>query len=119
MVNYTINNKDLAVFFKSGTVSALDRDSIAKSRDVGATGVFEADLNGRKLTFRVEGDSFVDNETGSTWNILGQATEGPLTGEELKPVQHTNIFWFAIAAFRPDTIIFQGTLQTASMDVGS
>ncbi len=110
VVNYNVNNKDLAVFFKSGTVSALDRGSIAKSRDVGATGVFESVLNGQKLTFAVAGGNFVDNETGSTWNILGQAIDGPLSGEQLNPVQHTNIFWFAIAAFRPDTIIFQGTL---------
>ena len=109
VVNYNVNNKDLAVFFKSGTVSALDRGSIAKSRDVGATGVFESSLNGQKLTFAVAGDNFVDNETGSIWNILGQAIDGPLSGEQLIPVQHTNIFWFAIAAFRPDTIIFQGT----------
>ncbi len=110
VVNYNVNNKDLAVFFKSGTVSALDRGSIAKSRDVGATGVFESVLNGQKLTFAVAGGNFVDNETGSTWNILGQAIDGPLSGEQLIPVQHTNIFWFAIAAFRPDTIIFQGTI---------
>ena len=110
VVNYTVNDQDIAVFFKSGTVSALDRDSIEDSRDVGATGVFESDLNGQKLTFVANGDTFVDNETGTTWNILGQAVDGPLSGEQLKPVVHTNIFWFAIAAFRPDTIIFQGTI---------
>ena len=107
-VNYTVNGKDLAVFFQSGTVSALDRRSIEGSRDVGATGVFDPNLDGRKLTFRADSDNIVDNETGSLWNILGKATEGPLTGKELAPVIHDNNFWFAVAAFKPDTKIYQG-----------
>ena len=107
-VNYTVNGRDLAVFFESGTVSALDRRSIEESRDVGASGVFDANLDGRKLTFRPDGENIVDNETGSVWNILGKATQGPLTGEELTPVVHDNNFWFAVAAFKPDTKIYQG-----------
>ena len=107
-VNYTVNGKDLVVFFKSGTVSALDRSSIEGSRDVGASGVFDPNLDGRKLTFRADGDDIVDNETGTLWSILGKATEGPLTGKQLAPVVHDNNFWFAVAAFKPDTNIYQG-----------
>jgi len=107
-VNYTVNNKELVVFFKSGTLSALDKGSIKNSRDVGATGVFERAVDGQNLTFRLEGENFVDDQTGSIWNIFGQAVEGPLSGQKLNPVVHTNIFWFAIAAFRPDAMIYQG-----------
>jgi hypothetical protein len=107
-VNYTVGTQDVAVFFKSGTLSALDQSSIAGSKDVGATGVFDPHVDGKKLTFRAEGDRFVDEETGSVWNILGQAVDGPLNGQVLVPIVHTNVFWFAIAAFRPDSIIFQG-----------
>ena len=109
-VNYTVNGTGLVVFFEPGTVSALDRSSIEGSRDVGASGVFDANLDGRKLTFRADGDSIVDNETGSVWSILGKATEGPLTGKELAPILHDNNFWFAVAAFRPDTNIYQGAV---------
>ena len=108
VVNYTINGKDLVVFFKSGTVSALDKSSIRGSRDVGATGLFDGQVDGRKLTFRSDGDRFLDNETGSVWNILGQAVEGPLKGTVLAPVVHANHFWFAWGAFKPDTLIYQG-----------
>ena len=94
-VNYTFNGQDLVVLFKKGTASALDGSNIADSRDVGATGVFDPNLNGRKLTFRAMGDGFVDNETGSIWNILGQAGEGPLAGSNLTPIVHANHFWFA------------------------
>jgi hypothetical protein len=107
-VDYTVGTQDVAVFFKSGTVSALDGSSIASSKDVGATGVFDPNVDGKRLTFRADGDWFVDEETGSTWNILGQAVDGPLKGQQLKPIVHTNVFWFAIAAFRPDAMIYQG-----------
>jgi len=50
----------------------------------------------------------VDNETGSVWSIQGEAVEGPLAGKKLTPVVHTNSFWFAVAAFKPDTKIYQG-----------
>ena len=108
VVNYTINGQDLVVFFKFGTLSALDRSSIQDSRDVGATGVFDALLDGKKLTFRADGNNFVDNETGSVWNILGMATDGPLTGEKLTPIVHANHFWFSWGTFKPDTKIYLG-----------
>lgn len=108
VINYDVNGQDLAIFFTSGTTSALDRSSIKLSRDVGATGVFDPNLDGQKLTFRADGDNIMDNETDSVWNILGQAIEGPLAGKELTRIAHGDHFWFAWAAFKPDTIIYQG-----------
>jgi len=107
-VNYKVGGRDLAVFFKPGTLSALDGLLIGDSDDIGAAGLFDADLDGRKLTFRFDGNIIVDDETGSSWNILGQAIEGPLTGKSLKPIAHTNTFWFAVGAFKPDSKVYQG-----------
>ena len=116
VVNYTVNGQDLVVFFRSGTVSALDRRSIGGSRDVGATGVFDPRVDGQDLTFSADGDSMVDNETGSVWNILGQAVEGSLTGEKLRAIVHANHFWFAWAAFKPETRIYHGTSLAVAGD---
>jgi len=108
VISYNVGGQDLVVFFKPGTASALDRSLIVDSRDVGATGVFDPVLDDRKLTFRPEGASIVDNETGSVWNILGQAVDGPLTGQALTPIIHADHFWFAWGAFKPDTKVYQG-----------
>ena len=108
VVNYNVGETDLVVLFKPGTRSALDDRLIERAQEVGATGVFEATLDGRKLTFRADGNSFVDNETGSTWNILGRAVPGPLSGASLTPIVHANHFWFAWGVFKPDTKIYQG-----------
>ena len=108
VVNYTVAGRDLVIFFKPGTRSALDGVLIGNSQKVGATGIFDAELDGKKLTFRAEGGKFIDNETGSTWTLLGQAIEGPSAGQQLTPIVHANHLWFAWAAFKPDTLIYQG-----------
>jgi hypothetical protein len=76
---------------------------------VGATGVFDANLNGQTLKFRHDGDRIVDEQTGSTWNIVGQAIDGPLAGEQLTPIVHGDHFWFSWAAFKPDTVIYSAS----------
>jgi hypothetical protein len=107
VINDTQTGHDLVVFHAIGTSSALDTAIIAEGADVGATGVFDANLEGQKLTFRRVGDRIVDDDTGSAWNVLGQAVEGPLAGKSLTPIVHGDHFWFAWAAFKPDTIIYQ------------
>jgi hypothetical protein len=107
VVNDSQGEQDLVVFFTPGTASALGASVIAQAEDVGATGVFDPNLNGQKLTFQLEEDNIVDEQTGSVWNIVGQAVEGPLAGQELEPIVHGDHFWFSWAAFKPDTIIYQ------------
>ena len=108
VINYTVGGRDIVALFKFGAASALDAASIAGSRDVGSAAVFDANLNGRKLTFEVEGGRIVDAETGSVWSILGSALEGELAGESLTPLVHGNHFWFAWAAFKPNTLLYEG-----------
>jgi len=62
---------------------------------------------GQRLTFRAEGSSFVDDQTGTRWDILGRATEGPLAETQLEqqPDSYT-LFWFAYAFFQPDATAF-------------
>jgi Protein of unknown function (DUF3179) len=64
-------------------------------------------LNGQRLTFARAGDRIVDTETGSTWNVLGQAIGGKLIGKQLDPVVSVNHFWFSWAAFKPETRVYQ------------
>lgn len=108
IINYEVGERQIAVFHKFGTTSALDAASIAESRDVGAAGVFDAVLDGQTLTFSVQGERIVDDQTGSVWDILGNAVEGALAGKTLAPVVHGNHFWFAWAVFKPETILYQG-----------
>lgn len=105
VVEFELRGDGLVVFWKAGTTSALDEGRIADGRDVGATGVFRREVEGRDLTFSAQGENFVDAETSTTWDILGRGISGPLSGRQLDEVSHIDTFWFAWAAYRPDTRI--------------
>lgn len=102
----TLAGQPLVVFYRAGAVSALDQTVIAQSREVGATGVFSPTVDGRVLTFEAAEGGFRDRETGSLWSLLGRAREGPLAGKALRPIIHVDAFWFAWAAFRPETDVW-------------
>ena len=112
VIHYQIGGQEIVVFFEFGTNTALGAIDIATAADVGATGVFNPVSEGQSLTFRPADDSsgggFVDNETGSTWSILGRALTGPLAGRQLERYVAQDHLWFAWAAFKPDTQVYAG-----------
>lgn len=103
----TINGRDVVIFYEPGAASALDDASISASREVGAAGMFSPQVEGRSLTFDYNDGIITDHETGSEWDIFGRAVRGALAGAQLEPmVSHTH-FWFAWAAFKPDTSVYK------------
>ena len=107
VANDTVGGTDLVVFWQPGLASALDSSDLATGRDVGANGVFERTLDGQTLSFVAAGETITDEQTGSVWNILGEAISGELAGKTLTPVVRVDHFWFSWAAFRPDTRIYE------------
>ncbi len=107
VANDSVGGRAIIVLYAKGVTSALDGSSIADSRDVGTAGVFERTLEGNVLAFKASGIRFVDTQTGSTWNILGVATAGPLAGKRLAPMVSGNHFWFSWAVFKPKTRIYK------------
>lgn len=105
VVSATVDGQDLTVWWAPGTASALDEGAIVDGDDIGATGVFVPVVDGNALTFTPSGAGFVDDQTGSTWNLLGMAVAGPLFDRQLESVEHVDTFWFAWSAFRPDTAV--------------
>jgi hypothetical protein len=103
-----VGGTDVVIFWEPGTASALDASDVAGGDDIGATAVFVPGVDGRSLTFSATDDGFVDDETGSTWNLFGRAIDGPLAGSALEAIPHVDTFWFAWSAFRPDSAIIDG-----------
>lgn len=106
--NEDVGGEPVVIFWKAGQASALESGSVAGDRDVGTVGVFLPTVEGQSLTFQAEGDGFVDEETGSTWNVVGEATDGPLAGASLEKIPHFDTFWFAWSAFQPETELVEG-----------
>jgi Protein of unknown function (DUF3179) len=106
VVNDRVGDQPIVIFYRPGALSALDEHEIRRSRAVGATGVFDPVIDGRRLTFEPASEGFRDRETDSTWNLLGHAVKGPQAGRRLTAIPHVDAFWFAWAAFHPATSVY-------------
>ncbi len=105
-INHQVGATDVVVFHRPGTASAVDAASIERGRDVGAAAAYLRTVDGRTLTFIPAADGFQDQQTGSRWTFFGEAVAGPLAGARLAPVVHYVPFWFAWAAFAPETPVY-------------
>ncbi len=115
VINDSLGDVDVVALWQPGAFSALDEASIDLSRDVGMAGLFERAINldnrndnrnVQTLSFRIDGDDIIDEETGSTWNIFGMAVAGELAGTQLRALNAFPHFWFAWAAFYPDSELY-------------
>ncbi len=111
VVQDSVGGEPVVLFWQPGTLSALDEGIIADSEDAGAAGVFRRKLDDQVLTFSWRDGQIVDEETGSSWNLLGRAVKGKLQGQALRPIVHDNTLWSAWAAFKPQTRIYEGGVQ--------
>ena len=108
VINDSIGDKPIVVFFQSGVASALGDSVIDSARDIGTAGMYEASFrwgNAAILRERADG-TFIDEQTQSTWNAFGEAIDGELAGSQLNWVHAFPHFWFAWAAFHPDTEVY-------------
>lgn len=79
------------------------KEIVVVSREAGPTAAsFERTLEGRTLSFGLEGGQMVDAETGSRWDDAGRAVAGPLTGTQLERVPSRTSFWFSLVGSLPD-----------------
>ncbi len=100
----------VVAFHLPGTATPIQNQQVGFGRDVGATGVFDPNVDGQFLTFWRMPDAassagpaaFTDDQTGSTWTVLGRALDGPLAGTQPQPIEHVDTFWFAAAAYDPE-----------------
>jgi hypothetical protein len=95
----------LVVFWKAGQESAFEDSAVT---EVGSVGVFRPVANEEALTFRAQGGRFVDDETGSVWDITGRAVDGPLADTTLERIHHLDTFWFAWSSYQPETDLVEG-----------
>ncbi len=101
----------LVFWYRSGTSSALNAPRVADGEDVGATGVFVAEVDGEAAVFTPNDVGFVDSVTGTTWNVLGVGVDGPRSGDRLRQIAHVDTFWFSWATFRAGGAILDPSLD--------
>jgi hypothetical protein len=97
--------------YRAGRVvnDAIDGDPVVVflGTDTVTVRVLRRTVANRTLSFRADGDSLRDEETGSTWDpMTGRARSGPLASEKLKSVVLTTALWYAWRSQRPDTTLW-------------
>ena len=100
VLNDSVDDRDVLIYFDLSSGTAL---------------VYDRKIDGRALTFRLDGSpagiqtTLVDDETGSRWlAFTGVALDGPLKGRQLERVPSHLSFWFAWTDWNPDTQLFGG-----------
>ncbi len=110
VANDLVDGQPVVVFWGAAdTADALDDSTISESVGIGTAIAYDASLEGRTLTFEAAGDTiFKDEQTGTTWSILGRGLEGELAGAQLELIPHRNEFWFAWQGFFPEGEVWEG-----------
>jgi hypothetical protein len=69
---------------------------------------FVRQVGEERLTFRARGDRLIDDQTGTSWDVVrGLALEGPLEGKLLQPVPSITAYEWAWFDFYPDSELYQ------------
>ncbi len=78
-------------------------------RELGGAMAFRPVIHGESLTFHVEDDRILDQETNSEWRMDGLAISGPRAGDRLEPIPEAYVsFWFAWMSFHPASRVWSG-----------
>ena len=103
----TVGGQRLVLFYEPRGLSNLDTFKLEEARSVGTASVFVPQVDEMELTFEFKDNGFEDRETGSRWNMLGQAISGPLEGKALPPHFNNQGLWFYWAASQEDVTIYE------------
>ena len=108
LLNDSFKSTPISIFAPSELLSVLDSSVIANSRKIAEVTVWNRNSNAYEtpLSFHIEDGLIRDDQTGSSWNVLGKAVDGPLMDTQLQPVDSGVHFAFAWLAFNPDSEIY-------------
>ena len=107
VINDKIDNTNIVLFYKKGMKSMLDEPNPKESKDIGTGTMFDANVDGKLLTFTKNKNLFVDKETKSVWDISGLCVEGKYKGNSLKPLAYGMHFAFAWFSFYPNSKVYK------------
>ena len=113
VIGLVLRNDSKAYYFKDIEEGGVVNDTLGETPVLlWANGeiyqAFVRQVDGQTLTFRLEGDELVDEETASRWDpSLGLARSGPLAGNSLRQVPSLSSFDWAWEDFYPESQFYQ------------
>jgi hypothetical protein len=108
VIETTAGALHITMWHADGLASPLSGSEVDEGERIGASEVYVARVDGAVTSFSANGDgTFTDDATRSTWSVLGEAVDGPRSGDQLEAVVHADTFWFAWATYFDDTRIVE------------
>lgn len=98
--------KPIVLFYEPGAVTVVGDRQIKNARNIGSITVFIPQIDSQRLRFRKTPRGFED-QTGSTWDLMGRCLEGEHAGKQLPPIITSSHFAFAWLAFNPDSKVYK------------
>ena len=111
VVQTNVASTPILIISKAGMASAVDERLIKESKDVLAAAAFSRIVSGKRLDFAIKQGEIVDTQTGSVWNMFGQAIAGDYKGQRLQQVDRGVYFSFVWLDFYPKSSIYQNKIQ--------
>ncbi len=106
VINDESGSEVFVLFHEFGSVSVLDEKDIREGKDLGSVTVFNRNVEDKALTFKFVKGKFIDDQTGSSWNINGKCIKGKLMGKQLMPRYYGVHFAFAWFSFYPESVLY-------------
>jgi hypothetical protein len=109
VIGLILDNQTKAYYFKEAEAAGVINDRVGDIPVVvWAAGdnfhAYVSQIGDRTLTFRAQGETLIDEETGSTWDIgQGRAVQGPLKGKVLRSVPRSTAYDWAWQDFYPES----------------
>lgn len=105
-VQHEIESMPVLIVSKSGMASAVDKRLIRDSKETLTAAAYSRVVDDVVLDFKLLNAEITDVQTGSTWNLFGESTNGPLAGKRLDKLDRGVYFSFVWLDFYPHSIIF-------------
>lgn len=110
VINDSLGDTPVVIFWKPGIMTfatPITPNLNAEDSEIGQAALFGRTVDDQTLTFRYHNGHIIDAQTGSEWNIFGEAISGDLAGTQLPEYTFVSYFWFAWAAAYPTTDVYQ------------
>ncbi|MDZ7682712.1 MAG: DUF3179 domain-containing protein [Fodinibius sp.] len=102
LIVFPIKNFQNELTVSNKSISSTDIVLIGNRKHKLATSYSRILDDGTELSFEKVTDSFpivMQDDSGTNWNIFGEAVNGPLKGKSLTPLPSYNAYWFAWVDF--------------------
>ena len=115
VINDRVGDRAVLVLYDAETATAIPYSRVVRGQLLTfrilsrtddlrlSSGVRRAQPSRRSLPL-----AFTDVETGSEWNMRGEALAGPLKGAQLEQIPAYNSMWFGWSAYWPQTRLWNG-----------